>query len=444
MPNSRSQVLPLLTTSDVYPSDIEAMPLTTIDDAADIVDQYEIQGYDFENLQTLDVISLEPARPPAPYAPSSTPKSWLDKFALQIRQARTAVGGPPQNADLADPLYSTRQAFATLPMDAEWLENFQQDLPTWFAITKEVGGLIKDFRDGVCDERIEEAELCQTTLTKYFQRSLEIDRFQQDLRWRLDNFQTAAQGFPPYVVWLVDGWIQTMRLLPLPLAASLAYWGVEQTVACTLEISKHAEDARTAEYAERQFKLLESWRRRKDLVASVMQTRQLLIAAGTFARETLEFGEAAGPYVGWAWQVLTSGLGDLTKAAAFAINVVKNATRAPASYAPPPAPAAAPTTAAPSTPTTAVPSASVAAPSKPPVESRPPAPATGQAFSESPGMRARPVTSASPRQQATDTRVDALIQAAQKLAEDAATLKQETTPRTVERQPAGTRRRVRR
>ena len=334
MPNARQEQLSgfQMMESDPYLTETDDAEATSMLEAASIVDQYEIEGYDFEEFEGGELIAVETGEPAAGIGLGTTTVGWLKRLTLRMRQAGLAAA---PEGELADPLYRTRQVYSTVAMDAEWLEHFQKNLPDWAAITKRVGALLHDFRDTLGEERVEEANLCGTTLTKYFERSLEISRFEQDAFWRWDNLVGAARGFPPYVVLLAERWTETIRMLGLPLAGSLAYWGVEKTVACTLEISKHAKDPRTSEYAAGQFKLLEEWRLRKDLVASVTQTRQLLLATGTFARETAEFGEALGPYVGWAWQLLSNAWTDLLKVGRAAGKDVGSSIQPPATSAEP-------------------------------------------------------------------------------------------------------------
>jgi len=330
MPNNMSgQVSPLIyTDSAELPATVEVAEASSMLRAATIVDQFEMDYIDVEDAESVALAQMEAMPRAGGGSAIAAVQRWLDAV-------RTGVAQTAQSAEMADPLYPTRQFFSTVPMDAETLEHFKAHLPAWDKVKEDIAKVIGDFRAGFGDDEVEEADLCKKTLTAYFERSLNIDRFSQDLMWRFGNLGSAAQSLPPYLARLTTDWMETARILGLPLAASVAYWGVEQTTACTLEISKYADDARTAEYAAKDFKLLESWRLQKNLVASVGETRELVMATGTYAKQAGELAEAVGPYVGWAVRFITAGIRNGVTEIGKIKQGIETGTRAPAPAVPP-------------------------------------------------------------------------------------------------------------
>jgi hypothetical protein len=424
MPNTIHRLL-------VHPSSVKqaaATPVTTEDAsssmvrAANIVELFETGRYDVTNLRRTDGGTLPVSTPGTAGGLISTVQQWLAVVATQLNQGRAGLTRVADHNEITDPLHDSRQAFSTFQMDANRLQSIgSASVPDLTTVASWVTGVVGGFKGGVCEDP--DPAACETALTTYFVGAQDFDLAAEDIMWRVGNLRALAASFPPYVAALTEDWVDTIGHLGLPLSACVLYWGVEQTTACSLEIAKYYEkDPRVADYARQQFQRLEQFKRNTELVASVERTRELVIATGRYWGDTRALVAALGPFAGRVWELVESArdkLGEAKDSAWTALKKITSVTEEPADGGR--------ATAAPSAESTAT------------------APPSAQSTAaESPGMRARPVMSASPRQQAVDPRVDAIIQAAQKLAEDAATLKQESTAPTVERQPAGTRRRVRR
>jgi hypothetical protein len=401
--------------------------------SANIVELFETAGYDAKALQVGRVAPPAPVPAAAGDGPVARARQWLGLIADQLNQGRETLSRTADHNEVTDPLHDSRQAFSTFQMDAKRLSTVGANtVPDWNSVTTAYNAMVNGFKGGVCEDP--DPTACIDGLTTYYEEAEELDRLAEDVLWRAGNLRTLAQSFPPYLAALAEDWIETIDLLRLPLAACVFYWGVEQTTASSLEIAKYNEDdPRVAGYARQQFQRLEQFRRRTELVASVERTRELVIATGRYWSDTGALLRALGPFAAGAWELLESARDALGQAKDAAWSKVKAATVASETGEPRGVAAATATaTTAAGPPARPIEPAAQAAPTARPTPSAPPV------------MRARPVTSGGRAQPAVETPVDAIIRAAQKLAEDAVTLKEETAARTAERQPSGPRRRARR
>ena len=113
---------------------------------------------------------------------------------------------------------------------------------------------------------------------------------------------------PPHLATLARDWIETVEILGAPLALCVAYFGAEETIACTLEISKHGEDFRSVEVAAHDHKRLQIWGEHTQLVTTVQETRELIMATRTYGAEAYQLFRAFGTYKDWAADLIGDAL----------------------------------------------------------------------------------------------------------------------------------------